>query len=61
VTPGVTPGGTRDIRTFLDLSTGVVSDCCGAEGAAVRMEDDGMGGGAASSMFVIEAGRVSIA
>lgn len=59
--PGVTPGGTRDIRTFFGLSRDVDSDGCWAEGATAMKEDGGIGGAAASSVFVIEGGRVSIA
>lgn len=63
VTPGITPAGTRDDRTFFNLSAGVVGGCgCCAEGAgAVGIEDAGAGGGAVSIALVIEAGKASIA
>lgn len=61
VTPGTTPGGTRDIRTFFGLSTEAVDGCCAEGVGAVGIEGAAAGGGAVSIVFVIEADKASIA
>jgi len=57
VTPGTTPGGIRDFRTFFGFSREAVEGCCAEGKGPFAMGGAEVGGGAVSIALEMEAGK----